>query len=305
MTKDAVDLDPVEMELGDVLKSLESSLDLGNGITITEMANLSELPIDRKQILNYLDARFRNTIGITRKEFSKLRDARDNPPKSSGGGGMKIDFMAKQREFKLNKKLADAEKKIGLIKEESKKVKDGLVTQLEEVKERLDKTDRELRRSLQLNEGYEPKVKALEQLKIEYEELQVSYNKMASEFEETVKELEEKKHEIKTFSADLFKCNIKIKNYSRDLDEKDNKLGKLLIDNKTLKKEKAGLEGELREIKEAEEERLDTNEEIGIQFSPIQVEMGCQIDFVGKEVSLRQTNSMTGFPGKMWGQTVR
>ena len=72
-----------------------------------------------------------------------------------------------------------------------------------------------------------------------------------------------------------------------------------------MKKEKAGLEGELREIKEAEEERLDTNEEIGIQFSPIQVEMGCQTDFVGKEVSLRQTNSMTGFPGKMWGQTVR
>ncbi|GMI49306.1 hypothetical protein TrCOL_g11615 [Triparma columacea] len=74
----------------------------------------------------------------------------------------------------------------------------------------------------------EPKVKALEQLKIEYEELQVSYNKMATEFEETVKELEEKKHEIKTFSADLCKCNIKIKNYSKDLDEKDNKLGKLL-----------------------------------------------------------------------------
>ena len=302
LVKDAIDIDPIEMELEGSLKNLASAIDVGNGVTIVEMSAFSELPHDRKLILEYLDDRFRNTVGVTREEFMSLRDVRDNPPKSSGGGGMKVDFMAKQREFKLNKKLGDAEKKIVQIKEESKVVKDGLVEQLGEVTERAEKTDRELRRSLQLNEQYVPQVKALEKIRVEYEDLQVKHNTKMAEFEECSGELLHKQDEIKHFSADLFKCNIKIKNYSRDMEEAQNKLGKRTIEVKTLKRELEKERKEIQEIKEAEQERLDTNEDMGTQFSPIQVEMGCQTDFVGREVSLRQTNSMTGFPGKMWAK---
>lgn len=43
---------------------------------------------------------------------------------------------------------------------------------------------------------------------------------------------------------------------------------------------------------------------MGTQFSPLVVEMSTQTDFVGKEVTLRQTNNILGYPNKMWAKPI-
>ena len=298
LTKDAVDFDDTSVPAeSSAVSSLANAINVGD-VSVVELAAWTKDANDKKLIIDYLDLRYRNTVEVTRREFKGLRDLRDNPPKKKGGN-VKVDFMAKQREFKLNKKLGDAEAKLERIREESVNVKTELLSQIEEVTERLDRTDRELRRTLQLNEQYLPQVKAWESLKVEHEGLQVKYNELTSRSEELAKDLERKSNEIKIFSTDLFKCNIKIKNYSRDMEALEKKLGSRVIEVKTLKKDLKKVNAKLDDIKKEEQDRLDSMEDMETQFSPIQVDSACQTDFIGKGVTLRQSNSMVG-PSKIW-----
>ena len=105
-------------------------------------------------------------------------------------------------------------------------------------------------------------------------------------------------------SAELFKCNIKLKNNQRDIEELEKKIANRNIENRRLQGELNDVNAKLKEIEDADRERLETNEDMGTQFSPVVVEMSTQTDFVGKEVTLRQTNNILGYPNKMWAKPI-
>lgn len=172
LAKDGVDVGEVEVE--DVTPNLGlliSTIGMGNGVEILELSAMMEMEHDAELILDYVNARCRKGILGVRNELNGLREVRDNPPSSGGGGAPKLDFMAKQKEFRLNKKLKDAETKLAKMKEETAVFKAGLMEQMEQVTERADRSEREYMRVNSINEQLIPQVKAWESLKLEYEEL--------------------------------------------------------------------------------------------------------------------------------------
>ena len=199
LTKDGVDLEEVEVEEtpSPNFSQLISVLEIGNGVEIIELSTLMEVEHDSQLILDYLDKRMRQGALTTRNELNSLREVRDNPPSSGGGGAPKLDFMAKQKEFRLNKKLKDAEAKLVKLKEESVAVKAGLTEKLERMSERSEKNEREYLRVSSINEQLIPQVKAWESLKVEHEGLQIKYNELLVELEILAKELESKKNDMK------------------------------------------------------------------------------------------------------------
>ena len=173
---------------------------------------------------------------------------------------------------------------------------------LEHISERSEKNEREYLRVNSINEQLIPQVKAWESLKVEHEILQVKYNDLQKELESRSEELETKQQEIKRFSTDLFKCNIKFKNSERDKEELEKKLASRNLESRKLQADLNEVRAKLKDIEEKERDRLETNEDMGTQFSPILTEISTQTDFVGKEVTLRQTNNMLGYPNKMWAK---
>ena len=119
LTKDGADLEAVELDEGVTPNFTQflATLGMGNGVEIIELSTLMEMEHDSQLILDYLDRKFRSAALTVRNELNQLREFRDNPP-TSGGGGPKLDFMAKQKEFRLNKKLKDAEAKLAKFKDE-------------------------------------------------------------------------------------------------------------------------------------------------------------------------------------------
>ena len=198
LTKDGVDIKGVDVEETPPpnFSQFVSTLEIGNGVEIIELSTLMEMEHDSQLILDYLDKRVRQAALTTRNELNTLREVRDNPP-SSGGGAPKLDFMAKQKEFRLNKKLKDAEAKLAKLKEESVAVKAGLAEKLERMSERSEKNEREFLRVNSINEQLIPQVKAWESLKVEHEGLQIKYNELLKELEKLAEELESKKNELK------------------------------------------------------------------------------------------------------------
>ncbi|GMH47176.1 hypothetical protein TrVE_jg3062 [Triparma verrucosa] len=305
LAKDGVDVEEVEVENATPnLALLISTIGMGNGVEILELSAMMEMEHDAQLILDYVDARVRKGLLTTRNELNTLREVRDNPPSSGGGGPPKLDFMAKQREFRLNKKLKDTETKLAKMKDETAVFKAGLMEQMEQVSERADKSEREYMRVNSINEQLIPQVNAWESLKLEYEQLQISHDELAQQLEEALKELSSRKSELKSMGTDLFKCNIKIKNYGKSQDELEKKLGERTIEGRKYMKEIYGLKTKLQEIEDLEKERLDTNEDVGCQMGAEMTEMSTQTDFVGREVTLRQTNSIVGYPSKMWAKPI-
>ncbi len=313
LSKDAVEWDTTIVDEGEkILQRVKGALDAGSEVEIVELASWCQTNEDVTAMVDYLDDRYRKVKGKAREEFVKLRDHRDNSVhndelKKMGGGGVKIDFMAKQKEFRLTKKLEDAERKLGAIKDEASKVKAGLMEKLEETTERADKNERELRRVEQMNESLVPQVHAYESMKVEHEDLQVRYTNLEAALEEVSKELEHKKQDIKKFSTDLFKSSVKIKNYMRDIDDLEKKSGGQTVEIRKLKKDIKELRAEFDGYLAVEKERRETAEEVGCQVGVMTDEVGCQTDFVGKNVTLRQSNSigLEAFPGRLrWAKPV-
>jgi len=310
LSKDAVDYEPPSHD-EDVkyVDAVAGKLSSGTEIEQIDLHLYFEEEITAGLIVDYIDARNRAVMIATREEMGKLRHHRDNSTlndKKNKAKGGAMDFMAKQREFKLNKKVEDLEKKMSVLKEESKKAIKDMGGRLEEALDKNGKMDEELKKLNSEATKLRPLVKIAKDQKETNIDIQQKLDKSKVFTGELTMELEKTRADAKVESAALFKANIKLKNNATDIDELEKANVKLRFEKKDLEKEKKGLQRELKDIIDAEKERLEEAEDVGLQFSPEMVDMDCQTDFVGKETSLRQSNSQSGMSlGKTrWAQPV-
>jgi hypothetical protein len=277
-------------------------LDRGEDADMVELGGMMDRDDVRARIADYLNERMRAVSKSTRDDTSQLRELRDTP--AVGSGAPKIDFFAKQKEFRMKKKVDDLEKKLEVVSKASKEAKVEMQAKILETGERADTMEREVRRVQMQYDTLVPQIKAFDSLKVSHEEVLVIKGELERSLKETSDNLAAKTGEFKNLSTDLFKCNIKLKNTTRDYEDLQKRAGATTIELKDVKKERKKLEEAIKAGEAREQERLDGMEDEGTQFSPELAECGSQTDFVGREVSLRQSNGVQGFPGKMWGRTV-
>ena len=314
LSKDAVDFNvpeapEVEEEGEDPTESVVVKLNAGAEVQVVDLASCLESPSSAHSLIDYVDSRNRAILAAVRTEVLSLRKHRDNSTlnaKGAKGKGVAGDFMAKQREFKLNKKISDLEDKMTLLKEDGAKTKGKLAGMLSESNEEKDRYEKEMKRFEGEAIGLRPLVKEMDETRGKLGRCEFELKESKERGVQQGCKIEGMEEEWKVEKAALFKANIKLKNNARDMDELEKNNGSLKISEKQVNKDKKEVEKELARRVREEKERLEDGEDVGLQFSPEMRDCGgCQTDFVGKEGSLRQTNGGGGgFGSKMWARPV-
>ena len=295
-------LDEFAVEGNEVVLKVKNCLDKGVEVEMVELGVMLES--EGQGIVGYLEARMKGALGSTRVDSTQLREMRDSKKKGGGGGAPMIDLMAKQREFRMKKQVKDLETKYEKTKEEKEKGEKEMGEKIAVTGERADTMEREVQRVQLQYVTLVPQIKAYDAIKVTHGELVERFNLLELLQNETSSDLATKVGQVKSFSTDLFKCNIKLKNTTKDREDLENKFGKSVIEIKDFKKEVLGLTAKLKEIADAEAQRLGDMESVECQVGVEVAEAGCQSDFMGREVTLRQSNGVQGFPGKMWARPV-
>ena len=138
---------------------------------MVELGGMMDRDDVRARIADYLNERMRAVSKSTRDDTSQLRELRDTP--AVGSGAPKIDFMAKQKEFRMKKKVDDLEKKLEVVSKASKEAKVEMQAKILETGERADTMEREVRRVQMQYDTLVPQIKAFDSLKVSHEEVLV------------------------------------------------------------------------------------------------------------------------------------
>ena len=304
----AFELPSVEHEVDTaIVHKFVKLLDDGAEVELSELSKMLELDLDQEVICEYVDGRFRASFRAMFAELQQFREVRDAPSAEvTGPSNVKkgVDFLAKQKEFRLTKAKEDAEKKVATLTQQLHDQTASLKQSLDELSKRSERVERDYARVQKMNEELAPKVASYDQLNNQYNQLLLASEKSKQTLEDTYQECSGLKAENKSLTTQLFKANLKVKNQEQLITDFENVVGGQKIDIAKLKKELDTETKKLNALIDAEKERLATNKEFGCQFSAVSGDAEVQTDFVSKDVTLRQTNSISGYPSKLWSTPV-